>query len=98
MRYELEFNSAASQNGATPLHWAVVSGTSEVAALILERGAELEAKDMVCITSRTHPRSQRSSGWAFAPHARSMVRRRCTQLQNGASLRPHRCCWNAVQT
>ena len=84
------------QNGATPLHWAVVSGKPEVATLLLEHGAELEAVDVVRACA-SPPRSQRSSGWALAPRARSIERRRCTPLQNGASSRSQRYYWNAVR-
>ena len=36
----------ATQNGWTPLHWAAWNGYKDVAALLRERGADKEAKDV----------------------------------------------------
>ena len=35
------------QNGWTPLHWATISGRVEIAELLLEKGANIEATDQV---------------------------------------------------
>jgi len=35
------------QDGWTPLHWAALNGQKDVAALLLDRGAAIEAKDDV---------------------------------------------------
>ncbi len=51
--------------GATPLHWAAMSGQLEVARLLLSRGASLDARDL------TH--NGRPIGWAEQYRRREMV-------------------------
>jgi hypothetical protein len=86
--------SARSQYGRTPLHCAAAYGKLEVATLLLERGADKEAKDNV---RPPRCRARRRSA-ALALRAHRMSRRRCTMLQFTASSRSPRCCWSAVRT
>jgi ankyrin repeat protein len=44
----LYFGASVLQLGMTPLHCAVKNGNVEVTALLLERGANIKAKDKVC--------------------------------------------------
>jgi hypothetical protein len=85
--------SAASQGGNTPLLLAAHKGHLEVARLLLEHGAEKEAKDEV-------RRSLTPSVAALTPCAlrpRRVAIRRCYLLRARATSRSPGCCWSAAQ-
>jgi ankyrin repeat protein len=65
------------QNGATPLHYAAKESKLEVATLLLDRGADKEAKTKVRLPRRRV--SRRSA--ALALRTRRMATRRWTWLQ-----------------
>ena len=45
----------ATQDGRTPLHYAALNGHKDVAALLLERGADKEAKNNVSVPMHVGP-------------------------------------------
>ena len=63
---------AGSQDGSTPLHRAALNGKLEVAALLLDRGADKDAKSKVCLSrlcrrDTTEPLSRAGlAGWLHA--------------------------------
>ena len=73
----------ATQDGRTPLLWAARYGHKDVAALLLERGADKEAKDNVSVPMHAGPA-------ATLPHKSvDMVKRPLTHVRIWSHLYPH---------
>ena len=72
--YHCLHDNAGSQSLNTPLHYAARNGKLEVVTLLLDRGAEKEAKDEVRLSS---PNQTVEAHSAVARRARSTAQRRC---------------------
>jgi ankyrin repeat protein len=69
---------ARAQNGRTPLHWAAEGGHPPVVKLLVDSGADVEAKDNVRCAARCalHAGSEHHAAVLLRGCARSGARRR----------------------